>query len=267
MVASSSDQDPREGGESLQEQVARYQVGLELLEGIQSNYSHLVERLMTDLETEKAKSEALLRNILPEPIIERLRAGAEVIADRYDDVAIVFCDLVDFTGTAAVLGPADLVASLNEIFSRFDSLADEFGVEKIKTIGDAYLAASGLPVPRAGHLEAAAAMALRMRRAVTDANEHLGHGWQIRIGLNAGPVVAGIIGTHKYAYDVWGDTVNMASRLQTSAEPGDIQVTKAVAERLAPEFVCRARGSVSLKGTGPTEVYQLVDRMDVTAAV
>lgn len=255
-MRSEAEGDQEERG-TAEQQLAQLHQSMELLEGIQSNYARLVDQLMAELEAEKAKSDALLRNILPESIIARLQNGETDIADRFDDVAVVFCDLVDFTGTAARLGPSALVASLNEIFLRFDRLCEAFGVEKIKTIGDAYLAAAGLPVPNGDPVTAGANLALGMRSAVAEANAETGTEWQIRIGLNSGPAVAGIIGSHKYAYDVWGDTVNLANRLQTAAQPGQILVPASLTLRLNDQFEVRTGPELELKGKGHTSTMLL----------
>jgi adenylate cyclase len=246
---------PRTAAEELE----GYRKALEQLESIQTHYSHLVDSLMADLEREKARSEDLLRNVLPERIIERLNEGEQVIADRFDDVAVVFGDLVGFTAVSASLDPSVVVGTLNELYGRFDGLCADLGVEKIKTIGDAYMAVSGVPEADDGHLEAAVLLALGMQRSLREVNAATGNRWRMRVGVHAGPAVAGIIGTRKYAYDVWGDTVNTASRLQTTAEPDTVQITRDLADRLGPRFASRVRGVVELRGKGPVETCYLVD--------
>ena len=198
----------------------------------------------------------LLRNVLPQPIIDRLNAGEGLIADRFDDVAIVFSDFVGFTGISERLPVATLVASLNDLFSAFDAACAAFDVEKIKTIGDAYMAAAGLSATPVGHVHAAADLALAMRAAV----EAAGEPWHVRIGVHVGPAVAGVIGTTKFVYDLWGDAVNTASRLETTAPPGTIQVSAAVADALGGDFDLAPRGPIELKGKGPTEAYLLLGR-------
>ena len=219
---------------------------------------------MAELEVERARSRDLLLNILPQSIIDRLNGGERVIADRFDDVAVVFSDFVGFTEISARLPVATVVSSLNEMFSGFDAACAALGVEKIKTIGDAYLAAAGLPrsAPEsdsgstAGHIHAAADLALTMLSVVDAA----GPPWRIRIGIHNGPVVAGVIGTNKFVYDLWGDAVNVASRLEASSEPGRVQVSASIAAATTGAFVVEPRGQVNLKGKGSTETFFLLDR-------
>ena len=240
----------------LTKRVGRLEVVLRNVEQIRDTNARLLDRLMGELETERARSERLLLNILPQPIIDRLNAGEQLIADRYDDVAVVFSDFVGFTEIAARLPAADLVSSLNRLFSAFDAACTELGVEKIKTIGDAYLAAAGLPGTSTDHVRAAADLTLAIRSAV----EAAGPPWQIRIGLHSGPVTAGVIGTTKFVYDLWGDAVNVASRLETTAPPGRIQVSEEVATALGDAFELEPRGEVELKGKGPTKTFFLFGR-------
>ena len=240
----------------LTRRVSQLESTLRQVEAIRDTNTRLLDRMMGELETERARSHELLLNVLPQPIIDRLNLGERVIADRLDDVAVLFSDFVGFTEISAQMPVNVLVASLNELFSAFDAACDAFGVEKIKTIGDAYLAAAGLPGASEGHVEAAADLALAMRAAVEEA----GPPWQIRIGLHRGPVVAGIIGTSKFVYDLWGDAVNVASRLETTAPAGRIQVSELCAEALRTSFDLEPRGMVELKGKGSTEAYFLVAR-------
>jgi len=246
---------------SVEEELEGYRTALTQLESIQTHYSHLVDKLMADLEGEKARSDALLRNVLPERIIDRLNAGEATISDRFDDVAIVFSDLVGFTEMSIALDPARVVGFLNDLFSRFDQMSADLGVEKIKTIGDAYMAASGLLDRRMDHLDTAVDLALGMQAALVEVNASTGNAWSMRVGVHAGPVMAGIIGTRKYVYDVWGDTVNTASRLQTTAPPGAVHLTRAVAERLESErFALTGHGTIELKGKGLVETCCAVAR-------
>jgi adenylate cyclase len=231
-------------------------------EAIRDTNARLLDRVMGELDRERARSQDLLRNILPEPIIDRLNAGQGLIADRYDDVAVVFSDLVDFTRISAELPVATLVSSLNAMFSDFDAACVRLGVEKIKTIGDAYMAAAGLPGTSPEPVAAAADLALAMRDAVAEA----GPPWEVRIGIHRGPVVAGVIGTSKFVYDLWGDAVNTASRLETTAPAGSIQVSASVAEALGDAFTLEARGDVELKGKGATRAYLLVGRSAATTS-
>jgi adenylate cyclase len=236
--------------------IGQLQATLEQVEQIRDTNARMLDRLMGELEAERARSQALLLNILPQPIIDRLNAGERLIADRHDDVAIVFSDFVGFTEISARLPVATVVTALNGMFSAFDAACATLGVEKIKTIGDAYMAASGLQGSRGDHVRAAADLTLAMRSAV----EAAGPPWQIRIGLHRGPVVAGVIGSTKYVYDLWGDAVNVASRLEAASSPGRIQVSEAVASALRDDFVLEPRGPIELKGKGSTEAYFLVER-------
>ena len=217
------------------------------------------------LDRERERGDRLLRNILPEVIIGRLktpdpRTGTREIAQCHPEVTVLFADLVGFTEQAASTDPKELVTALDEVFSRFDQLADRFGLEKIKTIGDAYMAAAGVPDPRPDHVAAAAAMALEGRECVSALRWPSGAPVGVRIGLATGPVMAGVIGRRKFAYDVWGDTVNTASRLESSAAPGSIQVSEDVYERLSADFLFSEPYIVQLKGKGPTRVRILTGR-------
>jgi class 3 adenylate cyclase/ActR/RegA family two-component response regulator len=211
---------------------------------------------LREIEAEKERADSLLRNILPAQIISRLNGGETVIADRFEDATILFADLVGFTPAAAHIPPARIVQHLNHIFSSFDALASRLGIEKIKTIGDAYMAASGLPNPCPDHAEVMAELALGMIEML----QHLEEGdpsFAIRIGIHTGPVVAGIIGQHKFIYDVWGDTVNVASRLESHGLPNRIQVSGITRRRLAHRFAFEPRGSITLKGRGRMKTFLL----------
>jgi len=236
--------------------VARLEATLGSVEAIRDTNARLLDRLMGELESERATSQRLLRNILPQPIIDRLNAGERLIADRYDDVAIVFSDFVGFTEISARLPVTTLVSSLNTLFSAFDASCQAFGVEKIKTIGDAYMAAAGLPGSSSEPLRAAADLTLAMRAAVRDA----GPPWEVRIGLHTGPVVAGVIGSSKFVYDLWGDAVNVASRLEASAPTGSIQVSQVVADAIDDDFEFEPRGQIELKGKGLVGASLLLGR-------
>jgi adenylate cyclase len=240
----------------LLKRVGRLESVLENVEQIRDTNARLLDRLMGELETERARADRLLLNVLPQPIIDRLNAGETLIADRHDDVAIVFSDFVRFTEIAAGLEPSDVVASLNALFSAFDAACEELRVQKIKTIGDAYMAAAGLPGTATDHIRAAADLTLAIRSAV----EAAGEPWQVRIGLHAGPVGAGIIGTSTFVYDLWGDAVNVASRLETAAPAGRIQVSEVVALALGDAYELEPRGETDLKGKGPTKTYFLIGR-------
>ena len=217
------------------------------------------------LRSEQEKSERLLLNILPAAIADRLKQNQGSLAERFDDVTVMFADIVGFTPLSARIPALELVILLNDIFSIFDNLTEQHGLEKIKTIGDAYMVAGGLPVPKDDHVEAVANMALDMQAAIQkfEAREWLPQGdrresLQIRIGINTGPVVAGTIGTKKFIYDLWGDTVNVASRMESQGIPGRIQVTAATAERLKDKYIFEKRGEISVKGKGTTLAYWLI---------
>lgn len=259
--------DPEPSPQALRKEAARLtrRVGqleatLRQVELARDTNSRLLDRIMAELEVERARSRDLLLNILPQPIIDRLGAGERLIADRFDDVTIVFSDFVGFTDITTRLPVATVVSSLNRMFSAFDAACSELGVEKIKTIGDAYMAAAGLPGSgsrsSAGHVAAAADLAIAMCAAV----DEVGPPWRIRIGIHVGPVVAGVIGTTKYVYDVWGDAVNVASRLEASSDPGRIQVSESVVATAGDAFAFEPRGLVDLKGKGPTPTFFLLGR-------
>jgi class 3 adenylate cyclase len=207
-----------------------------------------------------ASSEGLLLNILPKAIADRLKREAGPIAEAHADVTVLFADVVDFTPFVERTEPARVVAVLDEIFSAFDGLAERRGLEKIKTIGDAYMVVAGLPAPRADHVEAMAEMALDMQTELPRLCEPLGLDLAIRIGIDSGPVIAGVIGRHKFIYDLWGDTVNTASRMESSGLPGRIQVTAAIYERLRNRYWFEERGEIEVKGKGRLKAYLLVGR-------
>jgi adenylate cyclase len=208
------------------------------------------------------RSEGLLLNVLPKVIAERLKRGEGSIAEGYDEVSVLFADVVDFTSFAERTSPQCVVAVLDEIFSAFDGLALHYGLEKIKTIGDAYLVVGGLPEPRPDHAEAIADLGLDMQAAVGRLCESLGLELAIRIGINSGPVIAGVIGRHKFIYDLWGDTVNTASRMESQGIAGGIQVTEATYLRLRDTFRFEARGPIDVKGKGRLPTYLLLGRED-----
>jgi adenylate cyclase len=207
-------------------------------------------RYLERIELEREKHETLLRNILPGQIVTRLNDGEAVIADRVEEATILFADLVGFTEIASRLNPARLVDHLNRIFSEFDQLCAKLRIEKIKTIGDAYMAAAGLPQPQPGQAAAMAELALTMLATLERINRTLETPFQLRIGVHTGPVVAGVIGVNKFIYDVWGDTVNLASRLETHGLPGRIHISEATRRALAAEYECEPRGLIDIKGMG-----------------
>jgi adenylate cyclase len=210
------------------------------------------------LELEQAKSERLLLNVLPEPVAARLKEQEGIIADDFPGVTVLFADIVGFTPLSERLSASDLVSLLDRVFARWDAIAAEHGVEKIKTIGDAYMVASGIPLPRDDHAEAIAQMALAMGPEVARCSTETGLPLEVRIGIDTGPVVAGVIGRAKFIYDLWGDTVNTASRMESHALPGTIQVTERTHERLRYRYELRERGIVEVKGKGPTRCYLLI---------
>ncbi len=212
---------------------------------------------MEQLKVEKEKSEALLLNILPMPIVSRLNLGETIIADHIPDSTILFADLVGFTGLSARLSATRLVKLLNMLFSEFDQLSLEFGLEKIKTIGDAYMVAGGLTGHNSDHAATVAHMALRMLEVSRSTSEVLGLPIQLRIGIDTGPVVAGIIGTHRFIYDVWGDTVNTASRMESHGVANEINVTEALCQRLRDTFDFESRGIIQVAGKGTMQAYFL----------
>jgi class 3 adenylate cyclase len=209
------------------------------------------------LRLEQEKSDRLLLNILPQAIAERLKQDQSVIADTFAEVTVLFADIVGFTQISSQISPSELVSLLNEIFSTFDRLAEKHGLEKIKTIGDAYMVVGGLPMPRSDHAEAIAEMALDMQQAIAEFSNTHKQDFRIRIGIHSGPVVAGVIGIKKFIYDLWGDTVNTASRMESHGLPGRIQVTSATYERLQDKYLLQSRGTVEVKGKGEMNTYFL----------
>ncbi len=209
------------------------------------------------LRLARKKAELLLLNILPQAVAERLKRGQRTIAESFEEVTVLFADLVEFTKFSTQTSPTELVEILNVIFSKFDRLADQHGVEKIKTIGDAYMVVAGLPTPRRDHAQAIAQMGLDMQKAIAQLNSEIGGAFKIRIGINSGPVVAGVIGIKKFSYDLWGDTVNTASRMESHGIAGYIQVTAATYERLKDEYRFEKRGSIQVKGKGEMTTYLL----------
>jgi adenylate cyclase len=217
-------------------------------------------RYLERIELEKAKHEALLRNILPGEIVTRLSGGEVVIADRVEEATILFADLVGFTAAASRVTPAVLVNNLNRIFSAFDELCRQLHIEKIKTIGDAYMAAAGVPLPRADHAGAMADFALAILAALERVNAAAEVPFQMRVGIHTGPVVAGVIGSHRFLYDIWGDTVNLASRLESHGLPGRIHVSPQTKQLLEGRYDLEARGLINLRGIGKVRTAFLIGR-------
>ncbi len=212
------------------------------------------------LDAERRKSDGLLLNVLPGPVAERLKSGESPIADRVDAVTVLFADVVGFTPLSQRLEPEALVSMLDGLFRRFDAIAARHALEKIKTIGDAYMAVAGLPAEHTDHAARAAEAAIEMRDAVAQFPAPEGATLSVRIGLHTGPVVAGVIGAHKFSYDVWGDTVNTASRMESHGVPGGIHVTREVVTALDGRFETTPRGEIDLKGKGRLSTWLLVGR-------
>lgn len=215
-----------------------------------------------NIRRERRRSEKLLLNIMPKPIINRLKQGEKIIADYFEDVTVMFADIAGFTRMSGRVSPLELVNMLNTVFSMFDKAADHYGLEKIKTIGDAYMVVGGLPVPRADHIEAVADMALEIQKNMSQMNSDNENGDNenllgIRIGIHTGPVIAGIIGTNKFSYDLWGDTVNIASRMESHGIISSIHVSSLVHERLNGRYMFEKRGVINVKGKGDMETWLL----------
>jgi adenylate cyclase len=218
-----------------------------------------------ELDRERGRSEGLLRNILPEQIADRLKQRDPAtehghIARAYDEVTVVFADLVEFTKQAGTTDPPEIVAVLDDVFTRFDAIAERCGLEKIKTIGDAYMAVAGVPEPREDDVEVAAQMALAMRDEIAQMRWPSGDQMSVRIGMATGPAVAGVIGQRKFAYDLWGDTVNTAARMESNGLPGEIQVSDTIYRRLGDRYVFSDVHIVNLKGKGPTAARFLLGK-------
>jgi guanylate cyclase len=212
------------------------------------------------LRVEQQRSEALLANVLPDSIAQRLKTETRSIADDFESATVLFADVVNFTPLASELPPAEVVGMLDRLFSRFDGLVERHGLEKIKTIGDCYMAAAGVPDPRPDHARKAALLALDMRNVVSTPMLPGRPLLELRIGINSGPLVAGVIGSKRFLYDLWGDAVNTASRMEQQGAPGEIQITRATYELLKDDFVCTPRGTIEVKGRGRMETWYLVQR-------
>jgi adenylate cyclase len=230
--------------------------------GLLATFVRQREEALAALRVEQDRAENLLLNILPRSIADRLKTDSATIADQFAAASILFADIVDFTPLSDQLRPAEVVGLLDDLFTHFDVLAERYGVEKIKTIGDCYMVAAGVPTPRADHAQVMALMALDMREAMRS-DDAVGHlGLELRIGVNSGPVVAGVIGRKRFLYDLWGDAVNMASRMESSGTPGQIQVTRATYELLRDEFELKPRGTIPIKGKGDVETWYLTGRRE-----
>ena len=215
-------------------------------------------RLFRLLRIEQDKSENLLLNILPKEIAAILKNESRTIADHYNEASVLFADMVGFTPLSERLPPVEMVELLNEAFSFFDSLLDKYSVEKIRTIGDSYMVASGVPHRRTDHAQALVCMALEMRDFIATHTFRNGQRLDFRIGINSGPVIGGVIGKRKFVYDVWGDAVNVASRMESHGVGGAVQITQTTYELIKEEFVCEPRGTVNVKGKGEMDVWLVV---------
>ncbi|NJO20436.1 MAG: family 3 adenylate cyclase [Spirulinaceae cyanobacterium RM2_2_10] len=222
------------------------------------------EAIAESLSQEKEKSERLLLNVLPAPVAERLKQGPATIADNFSETTVLFADIVDFTRLSERLSPTELVILLNDIFSEFDSLADCHGLEKIKTIGDAYMVVGGLPEPRPDHARAVAEMALDMQAVIAQFTDSEQQPLRLRLGMHSGPAIAGVIGRRKFIYDLWGDTVNTASRMESHGLVGAIQATHASYKHLYRDYDWQRRGLVRIKGKGYMQTYLLLGRKSLS---
>ncbi|MCW6049938.1 adenylate/guanylate cyclase domain-containing protein [Lyngbya sp. CCAP 1446/10] len=225
-------------------------------------YQEIAQRKEAEeiLRAEQEKSERLLLNILPEMIADRLKQGQINIADGFAEVTVLFADIVGFTQISSRTSPEELVELLNKIFSAFDCLSEKYGLEKIKTIGDNYMVAGGLPLPCKNHAESIAEMAIEMQQEILKFSDECGEPLNIRIGINTGPVVAGVIGTKKFIYDLWGDAVNTASRMESQGLPGKIQVSSSTYKLLCDKYLFEQRGKINVKGKGAMITYFLVGK-------
>ena len=221
-----------------------------------------LQKTNEELAREQNQSERLLLNILPKAIAQQLKEGQNNIADKFTDVTILFADIVGFTKLSQTISPIELVNLLNQIFSAFDRLSEQHNLEKIKTIGDAYMVASGLPHPQKYHAQAIAEMALDMQREIEKLNTQKNLKLSIRVGINTGPVVAGVIGKKKFNYDLWGDAVNTASRMESHGIPGMIQVTESTYSCLQDQYHFQKRGLIKVKGKGEMITYFLISRLE-----
>ena len=241
----------------------RRQLERERDKGVSGGELHAVSQnvlrgVMADLEAERARSEQLLLNILPPTIAERLKAGTATIADDYAQASVMFVDLVGFTPLSEELSASDAVAWLNELYSTFDALVQEVGVEKIRTIGDGYMVAAGVPEPRDDHAHALVRLGLDIQEHVRALDPVAGRQVEARIGINSGPMVGGVIGTHKFQFDVWGDAVNVAARMESHGVPGRVQVSETTHELIRDDFECEPRGPIEVKGKGVMHPWLVV---------
>jgi adenylate cyclase len=240
---------------TLQKKLARVEGRVETLEKLQESQTSLMRGLLAELKDEKAESERLLLNILPEPIAERLKREPGVIADHFDSVSVLFADIVGFTPLSETMSAEEMVEWLNQVYSAVDILVQDHGVEKIRTIGDGYMVAAGVPFPRDDHAPALTSLALDMRVHFEGLEPVHGQRVEFRIGINSGPVVGGVIGTYKFQYDLWGDTVNTAARMESHGVPGRIHISQATRDLLNDGFICEHRGLIDVKGKGEMDTW------------
>ncbi len=246
---------------TLQKRYDRLQRKLSSMEVLQQQNSHVLQALMQDLESERLESERLLLNILPDSIARRLKENQGPISDEYQNATIMFADIVGFTKLSQQLEANQIVSWLNETYSKFDELTNQFNVEKIRTIGDNYMVAAGVPVPREDHAVVIAELALQMRDYIQALPLIGGQRVNFRIGINSGAVIGGVIGTHKFQYDIWGDAVNLASRMESHGEPGRIQISDTTYQLIKDYFVCEPRGQVKVKGHADLTCWFIEDRL------
>jgi class 3 adenylate cyclase/ActR/RegA family two-component response regulator len=225
------------------------------------NRNRILAQAMHELDAERELSEQLLLNVLPHSIADRLKHEKGIIADRFSEATVLFADIANFTPVSSRLAPEEVVLWLNDVFSSLDRLVEQHRVEKIKTIGDCYMMVSGLPTPRPDHAEVAAELALALRDEMANRIAPHGRPMRMRIGIHSGPVIAGVIGTDKFAYDLWGDTVNTASRMESHGVEGAIQVTETTYQRLQPCYEFEERGIVEIKGKGVMRTYFLTGKV------
>jgi guanylate cyclase len=240
---------------TLQKRLRRVEKKMQTLEMLQEQSAQLMRALMADLDAEKAESERLLLNILPGPIAEKLKTEPGVIADSYDSVSVLFSDIVGFTPLSESLTAEEMVEWLNEVYSAFDAMVEAGGAEKIRTIGDGYMVAAGVPDERDDHAAILTRLALKMKDHFEDLPPVHGHKANFRIGINSGPVVGGVIGTHKFQYDIWGDCVNTAARMESHGVPGRIHVSAATHNFIKDDFLCEPRGTIEVKGKGEMHTW------------